>query len=757
VASVTTEGVPEAAEQSDYDKLRRMKFVYVFNVMNTVALLCTVGAPLALYAAELGVSKDRIGLLGGIMPFAQILCIAFLPLVMQVSQRYMTAISYGLRYIFLIPFLFAPMFIGQPDTVFWILFASMTLFSISRTSAESAIWPWSQEYMPKSFRGRISGLVAVLVLPSALLGSLGVQLWLDSRTGIERFYPVIIIGILVGVASAFILLGIAGGRPRPGSARGLDAIRAMRAPIRDRNFWLYLYSSGTQFFVYTVLTLFVILYFRERMGITSGQLILFVAFFVPLGGALGTLIAGWFVDRYGTRAIRALLQAVQVIILVALIFLPASVPAPEVITGVFFFLVGVFFQSSISIGGVYLLNYVPPAQKENYLTLAYATDGLIGGGATFLAGALLQFLEVNPVSPLGLGSYETLFALCAVIVVTSAIAFGRLKEEGGTGVRDFFGQLGSGSPIRALIGISRYGALTSEDRRRELAYGFGGTRSALVKEELIAALSDPSFDVRHEAIQSLGHLPKSPAVVRALESMLGYEGLVELQYAALTSLGRLRANESGDVIARFLDSPNPLLRARAMRTLGDIRNDRTLPRIRELLRDDPEIDGRLAAVSALGKFRDTVSIDELLKIYRELAADDTSMVGEPRSKVVLLALAKILDWEEDFSREWRREEKVTGYRLPGLVGGLGEALRKLSTEESSKHSKLLMRAASALSGGGTAEAFAALQALRPYVAVSGHPDAGIVLKIMDATRDIAQPHRALLILLCLALKPVLTP
>src|SRR5690606_39209096 len=110
-----------------------------------------------------------------------------------------------------------------------------------------------------------------------------------------------------------------------------------------------------------------------------------------------------------------------------------------------------------------------------------------------------------------------------------------------------------------------------------------------------------SFDVRHEAIQSLGHLPRSPAVVRALDSVLGYEGLVELQYAALTSLGRLRAHESADRVARFLDSPNPLLRARAMRTLGDMRNDRYLPRIRELLRDDPEVDCRLAAVSALGK------------------------------------------------------------------------------------------------------------------------------------------------------------
>src|SRR5690606_13169113 len=127
-----------------------------------------------------------------------------------------------------------------------------------------------------------------------------------------------------------------------------------------------------------------------------------------------------------------------------------------------------------------------------------------------------------------------------------------------------------GSAIRALISIPRYGALTSEERRQEITYGFGGTRSALVKEELIAALSDPSFDVRHEAIQSLGRLPPNRAVIEALEDILGYDGLAELQYAALTSLGRLRARQASPRVAAFLDNPNTLLRARAIRSLGDI-------------------------------------------------------------------------------------------------------------------------------------------------------------------------------------------
>ena len=132
------------------------------------------------------------------------------------------------------------------------------------------------------------------------------------------------------------------------------------------------------------------------------------------------------------------------------------------------------------------------------------------------------------------------------------------------------------------------------------------------------------------------------------------------------------------------------------------------------------------------------------------------MVGEPRSKVVLLALSKILDLEASFSREWRREEQIAGYRLPGLISRLSGILKRLSSEESSRHSRLLSNAAATLGNGSTSEAFAALQALRPYVAASEHGEADMVLKIMDGTREITQPHRALLILLALSLQRVLS-
>lgn len=744
-----------AEEQSDYDKLRRIPYLYAFNVLNMAALVCTVNSPLALYAAELGVEKGRIGFLAGIMPFAQVLCIAFLPIVMAHSQRFITGAAYASRYFFVVPWLAAP-WLGDPNRAFWLLFGCMVAFAIARTLAETAIYPWSQEYMPKQVRGRISGVTSVAILPIALGGSLIIQLWLDSRVGIERYFPVFVIGALFGLSSVLTLFGLRGGRPRPDTPRGLNAIRAMRTPIRDGNFWLYLYSSGTQYFAFTAINLFLVLFFRDRLGLSSGQLVLLIAL-VPVGGAVGGLIAGWFVDRYGTRAIRVTLQSWQVVLLLSLLLIRPGIALPELVAGGCFFLLGMLFQSSIAVGSIYMLNYVPPKHKENYMTLAYASDGIIGGGATFLAGFLLQLLDATRPTIMGVtvDSYEALFVVCAVVVVTSALAFAALKEDGATGVRAFFANFGSGSAIRALLSIPRYGALTSEERRQELTYGFGGTRSALVKEELIAALSDPSFDVRHEAIQSLGRLPASPAVVSALESMLGYEGLEELQYAALTSLGRLRAQQASSRIAVFLDSPSALLRARAIRSLGEIRDEAYLPRIRSLLRNDPEINCRLAAVSALGKYGDTASVADLVALYVQLAGTDGDASDEPRSKVVLLALAKIIGLEASFSREWRIEERMLGHRLPRLIERLSWTVRRMPGKQSGELSARIKATALGVSTGETAEAFLALQAVAPRIEASADPDAPLVSLILHGTREIRRPHRALLILLALAARKVL--
>lgn len=734
-----------AAGGSDFDKLRRLPWLYGSTVLTATAVLCTVTAPLTLFAAEMGLGEDRIGLLSGIMPLFQALGVLALPLILRFGSRRMAAAALSMRYLFLLLFLVAPFYATRPDIVFGILLSAMLGFAICRSLAEAALVPWSQEFMPRSVRGRIAGRIALAYVPVALGVSWGIQAWLDSRTGLDRFMPVFALGIALGVVGGLMLLGLRGGQARPAGQprRGLLA-----EPLRDRNFTLFLCASALQNIVATAIGLFLILFFRERLGMSSGALVLQVAL-IPVGSAAGNVAAGWFVDRYGTRGIHRALQVGQVLLLLGLPFLRPDVPGIGWLVPAAFFLFGFLFQAGISVANVYMLNVIPPASKEGYTSLHYSIDGLASGLVTFASGVLLVWLGAREVEVLGvtLGKFDVFFLLAAGVAALSALAFGRLNEEGALSVRDFVGHFTTGNPMKALWGINRYASRTSEDRRRDLAFRFSGLGSPLAKEELIAALRDPSFDVRHEAIGALGHIGGHPSVRRALEEVLDYHGLVELRYAALGALGRLKARDSGAKVALVLDEANPLLRARAARSLGEMGHAPAVSRIRRMLTDDAELDCRLAAASALGKFRDRRSMSALAALYLTQAADVASPVAEPRSKVVLLAMTKILGCEEEFAHQWRREEAQPGLAVPSLLFRLARARRVPGAE--------LRALAAGYDPGRTAEVLALFVGMAPALRRLEQPDAPLVADLLDRVGGQATPHPALIVALAAMLTRVL--
>jgi len=122
---------------------------------------------------------------------------------------------------------------------------------------------------------------------------------------------------------------------------------------------------------------------------------------------------------------------------------------------------------------------------------------------------------------------------------------------------------------------------------------------------------------------------------------------------------------------------------------------------------------------------------------------------------VLLALAKILGLEEGFSRDWRLEERILGQRLPRLIERLAWTVRRMPGKQSGELSARIKATALGASSGETTEAFLALQALLPRIETSGHTDAALVTQVLQGTRQIEHPHRALLVLLALAVRKVL--
>ena len=424
------------------EKLKVINYYHYSTALQMCAVIGTVAAPLTLYSVELGLSSDEIGILGSLMAFCQVLALISIPITLYFGSKLVSITTLFTRYIFLLIFLIVPLYQHNLLVVFYLLFFAMLMFAICRSLSEAAFVPWMQEFIPRDVRGRIIGINGIICTPFALAASYAIKMWLDSREGLDRFYPVFIIAIISGFISALLLIKIKGGKKIVNRDNDLGYLKNLFSASKDKNFNLFLISSGTQYLVITVLAIFLTLFFKIRMNIPTGELI-FSSTLVLIGGTCSGFIVGKITDNYGCRGIRVIFQSFQIILLLMLPFINSETPYLSYVIGIVFFLFGFLMWGSASIGYIFMLNYVPSNNKESFMSLAYSLDGLIAGITTVLAGYLVLWLDTNNIVVFGktLGSYEVLFAICAFIIVVSMNAFILIKEEGKMGVRTFIRQL----------------------------------------------------------------------------------------------------------------------------------------------------------------------------------------------------------------------------------------------------------------------------------------------------------------------------
>ena len=427
---------------NEKEKMKVINYYHFSTALQMCAVIGTVAAPLTLYSVELGLDPDRIGILGSLMAFCQVLALISIPLTLYFGSKILSIWTLFSRYIFLLIFLIAPFYQENLTLVFYLLFFAMLMFSILRSLSEAAFVPWMQEFIPRDVRGRVIGINGIVCTPFALVASYGIKIWLDSREGLERFYPVFFIAIILGLISALLLLKLKGGKKIKGRDDDQGYLRNLLKATKDKNFNLFLVSSGTQYLVITILAIFLTLYFKIRMNIPSGELI-FSSTLILIGGTCSGLVVGRVTDSYGCRGIRVLFQSLQILLLLTLPFINSDTPYLSYVIGIIFFLFGFLMWGSASIGYIFMLNYVPSNNKESFMSLAYSLDGITAGVTTVLAGYLVVWLDNNEIIVFDklLGSYEVLFVICAFIIAISMNAFILIREEGAMGVRTFLRQL----------------------------------------------------------------------------------------------------------------------------------------------------------------------------------------------------------------------------------------------------------------------------------------------------------------------------
>ena len=185
---------------------------------------------------------------------------------------------------------------------------------------------------------------------------------------------------------------------------------------------------------------------------------------------------------------------------------------------------------------------------------------------------------------------------------------------------------------------------------------------------LIAALHDPSLDVRITAAKALGQVDDYRVVGPLLGVQRDEQSPSVRMYASM-ALEQIRDPRAVDPLLAELAADNYLTRVETIRTLGRFHDPRIAGRLAAIMTKHADSEARQAAAFALGELRDARAVEPLLVLLtaqipgnRALAAQLLGMIGDARAVEPLLA---------DLQR--RDEIDVVWDRAITSLGQIGDA------------------------------------------------------------------------------------
>jgi hypothetical protein len=202
-----------------------------------------------------------------------------------------------------------------------------------------------------------------------------------------------------------------------------------------------------------------------------------------------------------------------------------------------------------------------------------------------------------------------------------------------------------GNPIRAIESLIQYNLSGDETTRVVTTERMGDAQNPLSNNELIEALSDPSFNVRYEAVHAIGRMPPEPELIEALLDVLD-QGHSELSFVVIRSLGRLGDPRAIQPLRQLLFSGYHMLEANSARALAMLGDIESAPHFLEKFRSESNQVLRIAYASALGKVRAVEAMDEIFSFLRQTQP-------EVQRGEIGLALARMVGDERYYMQQWR--------------------------------------------------------------------------------------------------------
>lgn len=659
-----TTAVPETTEPTTVEKLRGLPWSIFSNTANTVFSQFTFfGSVFVLFLSYLQMDKTQIGLMLSLIPFAGLVALFIAPAVARFGYKRTYITFFGLRKVVTVALLATPFVAANFGHGVMVGFVMLVtgLFALCRAVAETGVYPWLQEYIPNSVRGKYSATNSIYTTLAGLASVAIAGFVLDRTVGLTGYMWLISAGIIFGFVSVWAATRIPGGAPVQ-RGQGDHIMHGMREAARDRNFLRYLAGVALMTLGTVPMISFLPLFMQEVIRLPEGQIVMLQSGTL-VGHLLSSLGWGWASDRYGSKPVMLSGLALRMLLPIAWFFMPRAQPSSLYIALAIAVLVGISDMAwIIGSGRLLFVSVVPPAKKMEYMALHYSWAGVVGGISQLLGGFIIDLSAGLQGSWFGLSidPYTPLFVLGFVLTLATAFLFQGIRADNIFGVGQFAGMFFRGNPFQAMNAMARYYAARDERSTVSVTERMGVAKSPLAVDELLEALRDPRFNVRFEAIISIARMPINPRLTAALIEVLNGTELA-LKAVSAWALGRVADPDAVPALREQLDAPYRSIRAHAARALGAMHERSVVPILLERLETETDKGLLMAYASALGNIQAEEAVQPLLRLLH--------ITENPGARLELaLSLARIVGGEHIFIsllRQMRADADTTAAKEIG--------------------------------------------------------------------------------------------
>lgn len=638
-------------------KKKRLRFALAGDAANSVfGMLSIFGPVFLLFLDLLGLDKKRIGLLLSLFPFCGLMAPLIGSWLSRVGLKRAFLVFWTLRKLAILSLVLTPWVVGRwgAHGAFVFVSAAVLVFALCRAVGETAWYPWSQEIIPASYRGRFGAMDNIIIALSSGVATFAAARIVGAHPGLDRFAFIFAIAVFFGLINVACYAFLPGGAPQPRTHEHEST--SLILPLRDPAFVRYLAGLGLVLLGSGIGTTFVPLFMTERLALTAGQVLLLqtAALFSGLISSFGW---GWASDRYGSKPVFVVGLLLASVYPLGLLIMPRAQASTLPLAIGLTVLVGIMSPGwAIGSSRYLFVSMVPAKRKTTYLSLYYAWIGLVGGIAPLIAG---QIIDMGPrirhtIGGIIIDGYAWTFIIHIVLVVAGLWLFRRLRDSGAMAPMQFVGLFLRGNPVSAVTSMIAHSRARGEMARMRTTESLADSRSPLTVDQLLLALDDPSYNVRFEAIAAIARTRPDDRLTDALIAvLLGPEA--DLSVSAALALGRIGDLRAVEPLRQSLLSEFPMLAARSARSLGLLGDQQVASLLLARFRDELNLGMRVAYASALGALRVEAALLEMLVFFRQ--------VQGPRQRWELtLAVAQMVGSHADFVhlwRQWRAEPQAT--------------------------------------------------------------------------------------------------